>query len=73
MLSRVNWIVDTLVAAVATPFMIEFDHGDFGMMKGCLSRMRCFQMSSWKRNGELDWMNLWFMELPRFILGCGVS
>ena len=57
MLSRVNWVMDTLAAVVAALLMVEFDHGEFGMRKGCLSQIRCFQMFSWKRNGELDLMN----------------
>ena len=73
MLSRVNWVMDTLAAVVAALLMVEFDHGEFGMRKGCLSQIRCFPMFSWKRNGELDLMNPWFMELPRFSFRGGVS
>ena len=68
MLYRVNWCVDTLVAAMAALLMVESNHGECGTVKGCLS-----QMFPWKKNGELDRMNAWFLELPRFTFGYGVS
>ena len=53
--------------------MIEFCPGEFGAMKGWFSEMRCFQTFLRNIDGELDRMNAWFIEPPRFTSECGSS